>query len=98
MSASAKNPAFPLNCASSACNQPLSGPVAFCPYCGASSQVVAAAPAAPAPVVVVSAAPTPMPAAAPAPVIESVHTLAPAGIVSTPVVTPPPVPKWSDWK
>lgn len=92
MSASAKNPAFPLNCASSACNQPLSGPVAFCPYCGASSQVVAAAPAAPAPVVVVSAAPTAMPAAAPAPVIESVHTLAPAGIVSTPVVTPPPVP------
>lgn len=92
MSASAKNPAFPLNCASSACNQPLSGPVAFCPYCGASSQVVAAAPAAPAPVAVVSAAPTAMPAAAPAPVIEPVHTLAPAGIVSTPVVTPPPVP------
>lgn len=50
MSASAKTPAFPLDCANSACAQPLQGPVKFCPYCGSSSQVLAAPPVSKAPV------------------------------------------------
>ncbi|MBA1203946.1 hypothetical protein G7009_19680 [Pseudomonas capeferrum] len=42
MSASAKTPAFPLECANAACARPLQGPVRFCPYCGSGSQVLAA--------------------------------------------------------
>ncbi|MGF6592713.1 hypothetical protein [Pseudomonas sp. 2835] len=70
MSASAKKPAFPLNCANGECGKALCGPVLFCPYCGASSQVVAsapvAAPAAVAAAVVASKTPT-----APAPVVKA---------------------------
>lgn len=42
MSASSKMPAFPRDCANTACARPQYGPVAFCPYCGASSPVAAA--------------------------------------------------------
>ncbi|KJK15476.1 hypothetical protein LOY54_00505 [Pseudomonas sp. B21-032] len=70
MSASAKKPAFPLNCANGECGKALCGPVLFCPYCGASSQVVTsapvAAPAAVAAAVVASETPT-----APAPVAKA---------------------------
>lgn len=96
MSASAKKPAFPLDCASAACAKPLSGPVAFCPYCGASSQVVTAAPAAPAPVAVSNSAPVAVASAAPAAMIEAVHEIAAPSVAAAPVVkampaTPAPV-------
>ena len=96
MSASAKKPAFPLNCASAACAKALSGPVAFCPYCGASSQVVAAAPAAPAPLAMISSAPVAVATAVPAAMIEAEHETAPAPVADAPVVkaipaTPAPV-------
>lgn len=96
MSASAKKPAFPLDCASAACAKPLSGPVAFCPYCGASSQVVTAAPAAPAPVAVSNSAPVAVASAAPAAMIEAVHEIAAPPVAAAPVVkampaTPAPV-------
>ncbi|PWB29727.1 hypothetical protein DCO48_21785, partial [Pseudomonas sp. SDI] len=68
MSASAKKPAFPLNCANAGCAKALAGPVKFCPYCGASSQVVATPPPAPAVAAVVAPAPAPaavVPVAAP---------------------------------
>lgn len=90
MSASAKKPAFPLDCANAACAKPLSGPVAFCPYCGASSQVVAPAPAAPAPVAVASSVPVAVAAAVPAAVIEAVHSSTPPALASTPSVVAAP--------
>lgn len=94
MSASAKKPAFPLTCANGECASPLSGPVTFCPYCGASSQVVAAAPAAAAPLAAVSSAPVAVAAVAPAAVLEPAKDVTPPPVVSsTPAVTataPPP--------
>jgi len=97
MSASAKKPAFPLDCANAECARPLSGPVTFCPYCGVSSQVVTAAPA---PVVVaspppVAAAPVPVPTPVPAAVAEPVPEVAPPALVSAPAVpaaAPAPAP------
>lgn len=100
MSASAKNPAFPLNCAISECARPLSGPVAFCPFCGTSSQGVASAPAAAPivlpPVVTPPAPPVVVPPAAAIPEAPREVTVVPADIErtdATPVPLPtPPVP------
>lgn len=102
MSASAKTPTFPRDCASAACAKPLQGPVKFCPYCGASGQGVAAPVASPVPVVAsVAVAPAPAvaavtPVATTTPVREvtaASHQLQRQPEPVPPVVTPvPPVP------
>lgn len=89
MSASAKKPAFPLNCANAGCAKTLAGPVKFCPYCGASSQVVATPP--PAPVVAAVVAPAPASAAVVPPVAAPV-VAAPAPAPAKPAAPAPVAP------
>lgn len=96
MSASTKKPAFPLDCANAGCAKALAGPVKFCPYCGASSQVavtaVAAAPVS-APVSVPTPTPTVAAVVAPAPVREVTVERREVEPQPTPArIAPPPLP------